>query len=324
MTKKGIALLVGLKEVDPKAPDYNGWDGKRGCWGCELDVDNMEMILAPLGYEITKLKTGEATKDNILASLRRTANTVQPGDTFVFYFSGHGGQQPDENSDESDGKDETLCAFDGEIKDDYLDEVWRSFQEGCRIVMVSDSCNSGTNYKNRGVEVGYFTPIMPVDEELANEMQAQLIHYGGCRDGFTSAGYFGGGAFTKALCRVWANGDFKGTYKSFYEEIKARLGEQQVPAYNLYGTGELSFEQERPFGIEFPVGGHTRCVFEIPGATIEEARKVVEEKGPAVILNALDKILEQRPQSFRGSCTVASDERLPGSDCVYCQARSGS
>ena len=111
----------------------------------------------------------------------------------MFYYSGHGGQQPDENGEKLDGKDETLCAFDGEIRDDYLDEVWRSFQEGSRIVKVSDS-NSGTNCKNRGVDLTHRSPIMPIDEELANEMQAQLIYNGGCRDGFSSAGYFGGGA----------------------------------------------------------------------------------------------------------------------------------
>ena len=45
-----LSLLVGLKSVDPTC--YNGWDGVAGCWGCELDVDNMGRILTPLGYEV--------------------------------------------------------------------------------------------------------------------------------------------------------------------------------------------------------------------------------------------------------------------------------
>lgn len=39
---KGEALLAGLKGVDPTC--YNGWDGTAGCWGCELDADNVERI----------------------------------------------------------------------------------------------------------------------------------------------------------------------------------------------------------------------------------------------------------------------------------------
>ena len=53
------ALLVGLKRVDPNA--YGGWTGESGCWGCELDVDNIDNILRPLGYEIETLKTEAAT-----------------------------------------------------------------------------------------------------------------------------------------------------------------------------------------------------------------------------------------------------------------------
>ena len=48
---KGYALLVGLKSVDPIK--YGGWDGSNGCWGCELDVDNMERLLGHLGFQIT-------------------------------------------------------------------------------------------------------------------------------------------------------------------------------------------------------------------------------------------------------------------------------
>ena len=45
---KALAVLVGLRRVNPAK--YNGWDGTNGCWGCELDVDDVERILQPLGY----------------------------------------------------------------------------------------------------------------------------------------------------------------------------------------------------------------------------------------------------------------------------------
>ena len=70
---KGLALLVGLKSVDPA--HYNGWNGTAGCWGCELDVDNMANILNSLEYEVTTLKTEEATRENVIASLESVINS---------------------------------------------------------------------------------------------------------------------------------------------------------------------------------------------------------------------------------------------------------
>ncbi len=182
---KGFALLVGLKKINPNL--HNGWTGENGCWGCELDVDNIERILVNQGFQATVLKTAEATHSNILNALRYAASSLKAGDIFAFYYSGHGGQQPDfmsSDTDELDGMDETLVAFDRDIIDDDLNEIWLSFREGVRIVMLSDSCNSGTNYKFAG-NFDAPSPVVPIlDKGIQEQMKAQLIHYGGCRDGF--------------------------------------------------------------------------------------------------------------------------------------------
>jgi len=247
---KGLALLVGLKRIDPNK--YNGWPGENGCWGCELDVDNVERILVGKGFQATVLKTAEATHDNILEALRSAANSLGPDDIFAFYYSGHGGQQPDflsPNKDELDGQDETLVAFDSQIIDDELNEIWLSFAEGVRIVMISDSCNSGTNYRT----VGTFenpSPIIPIlDKEIQGEMKAQLIHYGGCRDGFESGGYQGGGAFTMALCHVWSDGKYEGNYKQLLENAGTLVSGSQKPQYNEYGPVGEKFRDSKPFQI---------------------------------------------------------------------------
>ena len=132
---KASALIVGLKSVDPTG--YDEWNGTNGCWGCELDVDNMARILEPLGYQIQTLKTAEATHDKILSSLYRAAENRVAGDIFVFYYSGHGGQQPDISGDELDGKDETLVAYDREIIDDKIHKAFTKFESGVHIIMLS-------------------------------------------------------------------------------------------------------------------------------------------------------------------------------------------
>ncbi len=246
----GTALLVGLKNVDPN--QYNGWNGENGCWGCEIDVDNVNRILMAQGFQTTMLKTAQATSANVLQALRSVTNSLFADDIFVFYYSGHGGQQPDADSlikDEMDGQDETLVAFDREIIDDELNDIWLSVTEGTRLLMISDSCNSGTNYKMRGTVLNS-TPIIPiVDESVEQQIKAQLIHYGGCRDGFSSAGEEDGGVFTTALCNAWASGDFQGNYRQLLDKAASLVTSGQIPQYNEYGPVSDDFRNSKPFQI---------------------------------------------------------------------------
>lgn len=249
---KGLALLVGLKSVDPNAHD--GWDGRRGCWGCELDVDNIEQILKPMGYWISALKTAEATSIKVLNGLRSAADNLQSGDIFVFYYSGHGGQQPDIDNDEFDGKDETLVLYDRQILDDELSNVWSRFQDGVRIVMISDSCNSGDNYRGiRDVLSSEARPISLTDDASAKNMKAQMIHYSGCREDQKALGYETGGVFTMAFCKALVHGAAE-NYRSLYDQIRAQFSErraiEQQPQYSLYGSVSEAFETSRPFSIE--------------------------------------------------------------------------
>ena len=244
---KALALLVGLKSLDPGK--YGGWDGTNGCSGCELDVDSMEAILRPLGYAVTTLKTSQATADNILHNLRNGLTQLEKEDILVFFFAGHGGQQPDRSGDELDGRDETVLAYDREILDDEFNDLWLLANEGVRVVMLSDSCNSGTNYR-LAKDFSDPTPFIAVaDSRIASEMKAQLIHMGGCRDGFTSAGCAKGGAFTIAFDNAWDKGRFQGDYPKLHSEVCKRITSRQKPQYNEYGNVASQFTSQRPFAI---------------------------------------------------------------------------
>jgi hypothetical protein len=254
---RGYALLTGLTSVDPRA--YNNWDGRNGCWGCELDVDNVRRLLDPLDYQMTILKTEDATGDAIIQQLEKAAKRVQPDDVFLFYFSGHGGQQPDHSGDELDGQDETLVAYDREVIDDELNEVWLKFKTGARLLMLSDSCNSGTNFRLRRnvlratpVKFSFAGPETRSARPGQTTLRAQMIHLGGCRDGFTSAGYVDGGAFTKALCNAWQDGAFQGNYQTLYRRVvELTGGESQQVQYNEYGPVNEAFRQQRPFEVDW-------------------------------------------------------------------------
>ena len=260
---RGLALLVGLKSVDP-AKYENGWDGVSGAKGCEHDVDNMVKVVSSAGeYEIKTLKTQQATASAILTEIQSAADTLKSGDMFVFYYSGHGGKKDDANSDEADGKDETLVAYNREIIDDELAECWKGFAAGVRIVMLSDSCHSGTNQSFIGMSaIQEATPKRTIQEArkpinfasgILPEMKAQLIHFGACRDDQDSDGGLLGSVFTLVLVEVWneKKGAFSG-YEQLHEAIKARLKKYkypQEPQFNKYGDVQPDFLDSRPFSL---------------------------------------------------------------------------
>ena len=298
---RGLGLVVGLKGVDPAA--YGGWNGSNGCWGCELDADNISRILRQQGFDVHALKTAKATSNNILRSLKSASENLGPEDIFVFYFSGHGGQQPDLNGDEQDGKDETLVAFDREIVDDELNAIWTRFRPGVRIVMLSDSCNSGTNYKYHGT-IDNPTPIIPIPNEKTDKaMSAQMIHMGGCRDGFSSMGYESGGAFTMALCTAWSAGSFRGSYRDLYEKTVSRVGTAQYPQFNEYGRVTADFRKQQPFTIGRVDSVRVFCELSFDGVDLSQAQEIISEEAGPCLLDAFSNALAIRGGEASVSCS---------------------
>ncbi|KAI3805092.1 hypothetical protein L1987_27139 [Smallanthus sonchifolius] len=89
------------------------------------------------------------TKRNIQEALRWLVKDNQPGDSLVFYFSGHGLRQPDLFDDEIDGFDETICPLDfktaGMIVDNEInDTIVRPLKSGVKLHAIIDACHSGT------------------------------------------------------------------------------------------------------------------------------------------------------------------------------------
>jgi len=196
-------------------------------------------------------------------------------DLFVLSYSGHGGQLPDINRDEDDGMDETWCLYDGELVDDELSQLWSTFQKDVRILVISDSCHSGTITKMARnniykPEIEFTAKFMPseiesttyfnnkefYDEILENvknvdsqNIQASVKLISGCQDNQLSYDGSFNGRFTGALKRIWNGGKFSGNYFSFYKQIMNSLPPDQTPNYYNIGQPNNSFDNQKPFTI---------------------------------------------------------------------------
>ncbi|MGE5095792.1 MAG: caspase family protein [Betaproteobacteria bacterium] len=137
---KAMSLHVGLNAVDPA--HYAGWSGPLAA--CEFDAKDMAKIAQARGMAATLLLTGEASRDAVLGGIRDAAGELRAGDFFFLSYSGHGGQVPDVTGEETDKLDETWCLYDGQLIDDELYLELGKFAAGVRILVLSDSCHSGT------------------------------------------------------------------------------------------------------------------------------------------------------------------------------------
>src|SRR5262245_24718220 len=113
---KGIAVTIGLNEVDPK--HYGGPMRLRGCVN---DANDISEIAAHRGFDCKETAlNAKATRMAVTSAIEGAANSLKAGDIFLLHYSGHGGWVKDDDGDEGDGRDETWCLYDGMMLDDEL------------------------------------------------------------------------------------------------------------------------------------------------------------------------------------------------------------
>jgi hypothetical protein len=250
---------------------------------CEADAEDMASVARSKGFTVTELLTRAATRGRLTAELARAARELRSGDILLLSYSGHGGQVPDLNGDEPDGQDETWCLYDGQLIDDELCAALAQFAKGVRVLVLSDSCHSGTvvkmaYYHGTMAARGSETPgeqarprCMPPDvaertyrgnrafydrilkdsrrRTRKTSVAASVLLISGCQDNQTSADGPANGLFTGTLLKVWNHGRFKGDYRSFHKQIVRRMPPVQTPNYFTTGTSNPAFEAQAPFTI---------------------------------------------------------------------------
>lgn len=137
----GRSIHIGVNRVDP---DHYG-AGVPVLKGCAPDAEAMHALATTAGFQASApLIDDAATTSAVTTAIAQAAAELRNGDILLITYSGHGAQVPDKNSDEEDGLDETWCLYDRMLVDDELYSLWGMFEAGVRILVLSDSCASGT------------------------------------------------------------------------------------------------------------------------------------------------------------------------------------
>jgi hypothetical protein len=156
-----VAVVVGIADyqhlgpapTSGTLPDEWGYDLYAPIFDVADFVNWLQTYRSVPAENITQLTESNATRANIIAAIGTAGSKVNKNTIFIFYYSGHGAYNPDDNGDEGDGTDEFIAAYDTDlneftnvfspvITDDDLDALLDSIPAG-RIVVIIDSCYSG-------------------------------------------------------------------------------------------------------------------------------------------------------------------------------------
>lgn len=256
MAKK--ALCIGIN-------DYPGTEGDLS--GCVNDANDWSDILEARGFDVRKLMDDGADKDGMKQAIGGMITTAEPDDTLVITYSGHGTWVQDESGDEPDGRDEALCPHDiyevGALLDDEIHALFSQRRERVRIVLLSDSCHSGTVTRgdesdvDQGTLRARFLPPaawMPADRVPRHSRRPAVLLGGlarvggdlllsGCMDTeYSWDTQFDGrpnGAFTYYAIKTLQDLPPEATYEQWYQNIRDYLPSTRLPQNpQILGTAQ--------------------------------------------------------------------------------------
>ncbi|GAA2253944.1 hypothetical protein GCM10010415_12660 [Streptomyces atrovirens] len=234
--------------------------------GCVNDVTEAHRVVTARTAGGAKVRTalnGAATVGAVEDGIRTFLGAAGPGDTALFWFSGHGSQSVASGPDllvEATGWNQALVCADGPLPDKRLGALLDAVAaRGAQVVAVLDCCYSG-GATRKGVPEGLtvrFAPPLPgwrpvAGRELAlPEAPPRHVLLAASRlDELSYEGDFGGrrhGAFTHALLGAVRAAGPDATYRQLLSAAGARVqrsGGRQRPV--LFpevpgGTADLPF-----------------------------------------------------------------------------------
>lgn len=269
---KGYALIIGMEQVNPK--HYAGWNGALD--QPKRDAMVMEQIARQAGFETKLLLSEKATREVVTSNLKEIAVRAQPGDLLFLYYSGHGGQVPNLDGDEEDGMDETWCLYNGQLIDDELYVLWREFRKDMRVIVISDSCHSGTITKALPDANNLIAKSLPHEyviktfeknkdfyQQIAEEVkrkgykdiEASVCLMASSQDNQSSYAIADAelSLFTNAFCELWNAGERHKTYADMLDaivaKVKLEVGRMQTPNFYVIGKENTEFSKQSLFII---------------------------------------------------------------------------
>jgi hypothetical protein len=243
------ALCIGINDYPGTANDLQG---------CVNDAKDWAAELKRRGFTIKMLLDSQATGKAILDTALVLIAAAKKGDWVVITNSSHGSQVPDKNGDEKDKLDECLCPYDimtkGPVIDDDLYKVLASHKDGVHVVLISDSCHSGSvsrafempvKGKKRYLPMNIFVNAVSTRaDSIPKYFKQPGLLLGGCLDNeYSYDTEFNGrpnGAFTYFALQALKDLPENSNFQNWYSAIRKFLPTSEYPQTpTILGEGHV-------------------------------------------------------------------------------------
>jgi hypothetical protein len=188
-------------------------------YGVKKDVKRVRKLLNY--FDVNKILTLEDSRATLYAVRKEFYRYIHSkknakGNTFIFYYSGHGVQVLDKNGDESDKKDEATALYDFEINKSKVitkgvlldDELYTLLaQIKSKKILIFDKCHSGSSHRNYNVFVKSINGDYKVSSKLLKSINRKkvakkiknFIIFSATKDNQKAEDSPDGGLFTKSF-----------------------------------------------------------------------------------------------------------------------------
>jgi len=242
------------------ACDFKSWAGPRQT-GRNPPLDTkyawnfMRSLAAECGIEnVTTLFNEQCTAQGIKDAIAEVASQCEEGDTFIFYYTGHGDQLPQDDYDEVDeANDQCLCTVgpdgccdDVQPNNQYRAAVWlrdddiaeticENIDEGAQVLLIIDACHSGS--------IADFGP-----NSLWAKKGIQAISMSGCQDNETSSGTGKGGYFTRSLTQA-------------IQELHEQQADEQYSVADIHNATLRQYQAHKGFQHTQHISIHGNAIY---------------------------------------------------------------
>ena len=225
------ALLIGIDQ----------YDHFRSLPNCVLDCREIaEVLRNQYGFdEVIEVYDREATREGILKTLRRTAETLEAKDSLLIYFSGHGVYDEFLESGywvPADGSSEQSSHIPSSEIQNYVRAT-----PAKHVWVVCDSCFSGSLFREKGVEPG--RDLSSLDRYVGEMIQrkSRIVLSAGGNEPVTADGFDGHSMFAYFFLSALRNPSRSWTDSTqIFNQIKVDLANNthQVPQQGvIFGAG---------------------------------------------------------------------------------------
>lgn len=229
-----VALLFGINDYRGTENDLNG---------CVNDLSLAGNALKD--FQIRRFINTQVTRQRVKDELEYAIVNSVPGDTILFAYSGHGSYVKDCNADEPDGVDETLYLYDGNLVDDETCEILKGVPVGVNVIMILDSCFSGTSTRGWDIKSRFMPPKkkLPTYTRVKKAINAtdNVIIFSACAENETSADAYINGTWNGAFSfYLWNCLRRDMTYQKWYDEVCLYLPNKNFSQHpQIEGTKEM-------------------------------------------------------------------------------------